>query len=275
MMLRARLSIVAGVICGALVIAGTAWAAASTRITLAQGLDNPHGKIFSTSKSCLGNRKVIAFMQKGSTQNPAVDQKMDTTTSTRQGTIEHLLGHGGNRLPEAEELLRGSHQEDRLQGRLQQDAKVHLVALARGRREGVWRFRRLFLRNLQTVAAGCRGASIPPSRRRGSGALERIHFAASRVRPEDRARSRLRRAVAPARPPRQRCSLRVSSLSASDGRTFCSSSGLSRTGGGPGAGSALALASRLRAVTPPPNNLPGWRSGMVAAIANPVAGLTT
>lgn len=84
-MLRARLSIVAGVICGALAIAGAAWAAASTSITLAQGLDNPHGKIFSTSKSCLGNRKVIAFMQKGSTQNPAVDTKMDTTTSARQG----------------------------------------------------------------------------------------------------------------------------------------------------------------------------------------------
>ena len=86
-MLRARLSIVAGVICGALAIAGVALAAASTSITLAQGLDNPHGKILSTSKSCLGGRKVIAFMQKGSTQNPAVDQKMDTTTSERQGTV--------------------------------------------------------------------------------------------------------------------------------------------------------------------------------------------
>jgi|SRR5581483_5614451 hypothetical protein len=87
MMIRARLSIAAAVICGALCIAGAAWAAASTRITLAQGLDNPHGKIFSASKSCLGNRKVVAFMQKGSTQNPAVDQKMDTTTSARQGNI--------------------------------------------------------------------------------------------------------------------------------------------------------------------------------------------
>src|SRR5689334_8590811 len=82
---RARLSMVAGVICSALVLAGVAWAAASTQITLNPGLDNPHGKIFSTSKSCLGSRKVIAFMQKGSTQNPAVDQKMDTTTSQRVG----------------------------------------------------------------------------------------------------------------------------------------------------------------------------------------------
>ena len=86
-MLRARISIVAGVICSALVVASVAWAAASTTITLNPGLDNPHGKIFSSSKSCLGNRKVIAFMQKGSTQNPAVDTKMDTTTSERQGNV--------------------------------------------------------------------------------------------------------------------------------------------------------------------------------------------
>jgi hypothetical protein len=87
MMVRARLSIAAGVICGALFIAGAAWAAASTQITLAQGLDNPHGKILSTSKSCLGNRKVIAFQQLGATQNPAGDTKMDTTSSARQGNI--------------------------------------------------------------------------------------------------------------------------------------------------------------------------------------------
>ena len=94
MKVRARLSIVAGVICGALVIASAAWAAASTTITLNPGLDNPHGKIFSSSNSCLGNRKVIAFMQKGSTQNPAVDQKMDTTTSERVG--DHGIWDMGN-----------------------------------------------------------------------------------------------------------------------------------------------------------------------------------
>lgn len=88
MKVRARLSIVAGVVCSALVVAGVAWAAAaSTKITLNKGLDNPHGKIFSSRTSCLGGRKVIAFMQKGSTQNPKVDRKMDRTTSSRQGTI--------------------------------------------------------------------------------------------------------------------------------------------------------------------------------------------
>lgn len=80
----------AGVACTALVIASAAWAAAaSTQITLNKGLDNPHGNIFSSSKSCLGGRKVIAFMQKGSTQNPKLDQKMDTTTSFVEGN------HGG------------------------------------------------------------------------------------------------------------------------------------------------------------------------------------
>jgi hypothetical protein len=83
MKVRTRLSVAVGVICSALVIASAALAAASTQITLNKGLDNPHGKIFSSSKSCLGNRKVIVFMQKGSTQNPAVDQKMQTTTSSR------------------------------------------------------------------------------------------------------------------------------------------------------------------------------------------------
>jgi hypothetical protein len=87
MKVRARLCVGTGVICSALVIAGVAWAAAYTKITLNKGLDNPHGKIFSASKRCLGNRKVIAFMQKGATQNPKVDKKMDTTTSERIGTV--------------------------------------------------------------------------------------------------------------------------------------------------------------------------------------------
>ena len=84
---RARLSIVVGIVCSGLVLASVAWAAAaSTKITLNPGLDNPHGKIFSSSKSCLGNRKVIVFQQLGSTQKPLTDKKMDTTTS------EHFPG---------------------------------------------------------------------------------------------------------------------------------------------------------------------------------------
>ena len=87
MSVRTRLAAVAGVICSALVVASVAWAAASTQITLHKGLDNPHGKILSSSTSCLGGRKVIAFMQKGSTQQPQTDPKQDTTTSSRQGSV--------------------------------------------------------------------------------------------------------------------------------------------------------------------------------------------
>lgn len=76
----------AGVACTALVIASAAWAAAaSTQITLNKGLDNPHGNIFSSRKSCLANRKVVAFMQLGARQDPQTDTKMDTTTSFLEG----------------------------------------------------------------------------------------------------------------------------------------------------------------------------------------------
>ncbi|MGN6170616.1 MAG: hypothetical protein ACTHQQ_20985 [Solirubrobacteraceae bacterium] len=51
MNVRARLSIIAGVICSALVIASVAWAAAKTTITM-QGPDQVFGKIFSPSAKC-------------------------------------------------------------------------------------------------------------------------------------------------------------------------------------------------------------------------------
>jgi hypothetical protein len=82
---KALVSAFAGTICTALVIAGVAWASgASTTVTL-QGPDNIHGTIHSSSSRCLGGRTVVVYMQKGGTQNPKVDQKMDTTTSTKQG----------------------------------------------------------------------------------------------------------------------------------------------------------------------------------------------
>jgi hypothetical protein len=81
------LAAVAGVNCSVLVVTSVALAAASTQITLNKGLDNPHGKILSSSTSCLGGRKVIVFMQKGSTQKPQTDKKQGTTTSSRQGSV--------------------------------------------------------------------------------------------------------------------------------------------------------------------------------------------
>lgn len=88
MNLRARFSVLAGVICGALVIAGVAWAAgATTKITFHGSTSGTvYGKISSSSPSCIGGRKVIAFQQKGPTQNPKVDTKEDTTTSSSNGT---------------------------------------------------------------------------------------------------------------------------------------------------------------------------------------------
>lgn len=76
---------IGAVACSALVIASVAWAAgAKTTITIV-GPDHVYGTIHSTKASCLGGRKVVVYMQIGSTQQPSVDQKMNTTTSERQG----------------------------------------------------------------------------------------------------------------------------------------------------------------------------------------------
>ncbi len=89
MRVRTRLGAVLAVLCSALAMASAAWAAAAaTKVTI-NGPDSVYGSIFSSRASCLANRKVIAFQQKGSTQNPKVDTKMDTTTSFKEGS------HGG------------------------------------------------------------------------------------------------------------------------------------------------------------------------------------
>lgn len=86
MRLQTRLGAVAAVVCSALVMASVALAAAAaTKVTI-KGPDHVYGSIFSSRTSCLANRKVIAFRQKGSKQNPKVDTKMDTTTSFKEGS---------------------------------------------------------------------------------------------------------------------------------------------------------------------------------------------
>ncbi len=83
---RGRLLAVAAVVAGALVIAGAALAAkAATTVTI-KGPDSVYGYIHSAKAKCLGGRTVKVFKQKGSTQNPSVDQKMNSTTSERQGS---------------------------------------------------------------------------------------------------------------------------------------------------------------------------------------------
>jgi hypothetical protein len=86
-LMRAKMlfSAVVAVSCSVLVIASVAWAAgATTKVTL-NGPDSVFGTIHSPRTSCLGGRTVIVYMQKGGAQNPKVDQKMDSTTSSRQG----------------------------------------------------------------------------------------------------------------------------------------------------------------------------------------------
>src|SRR5581483_858138 len=85
MMVRRLLVASAGVVLSALAVASAAWAAGATTTVTLVGPDHVYGTIKSPSKRCLGSRKVIVFMQKGPSQNPSVDQKMDTTTSSRQG----------------------------------------------------------------------------------------------------------------------------------------------------------------------------------------------
>src|SRR5947209_3672950 len=75
----------AAVACSALVIGTAAWAAGATTTVTLSGPDSVSGTIHSPSKSCLGGRKVVVFMQKGAHQDPSVDQKMNSTTSERQG----------------------------------------------------------------------------------------------------------------------------------------------------------------------------------------------
>jgi hypothetical protein len=83
--MKARLCAVFGVVCSALVIASVAWAAAATTKVTIKGPDHVYGKILSSRHRCLGGRTVKVFKQKGSTQRPRIDKKMDVTTSDRQG----------------------------------------------------------------------------------------------------------------------------------------------------------------------------------------------
>ncbi len=99
--MRAKMSVIAAVGCSALAIAGAAWAAGAKTTVTIKGPDHVYGTIKSSSSSCLGGRKVFIFKQKGSTQNPKVDQKVyGPTTSTRQGSKgvwdagNPGLGHG-------------------------------------------------------------------------------------------------------------------------------------------------------------------------------------
>jgi hypothetical protein len=97
---KALVSAVAGTICTALVIASVAWASGAATTVTIKGPDHVFGTIKSSSKSCLGGRKVVVYKQTGSTQNPRVDQPMASDISSRVGNHGSWdvgnpgLGHG-------------------------------------------------------------------------------------------------------------------------------------------------------------------------------------
>ncbi len=60
---------------------------AGTTVTIqAEGVDL-FGKVKSTKLSCLGNRTVMVYKQKGTSQSPATDPKIASDTSERQGDV--------------------------------------------------------------------------------------------------------------------------------------------------------------------------------------------
>jgi hypothetical protein len=91
---RKKLTAFAGVICSTLAVAGSAWAAGATTTVTINGPDSVYGTIHSSSTHCLGGRTVVVYMQKGASRNPAVDKKMASTTSSREG--KHGVWDMGN-----------------------------------------------------------------------------------------------------------------------------------------------------------------------------------
>lgn len=98
---KGLLSAILAATCGALVIASVALASPAQTTATIKGPDHVYGTVTSPSTKCLGNRKIIIFKQKGSTQNPSSDQKKyGLATSTRQGSKgvwdagNPGLGHG-------------------------------------------------------------------------------------------------------------------------------------------------------------------------------------
>ena len=77
----------AGVICAALVLAGTAMAraAADTAVTIKGAEGDFHGKVLSERSRCEVDRKVIVYKQRGRHQDPSTDKKIASDISERRG----------------------------------------------------------------------------------------------------------------------------------------------------------------------------------------------
>ena len=99
--MRSRLTIlVVGVVACSVAFAGVAAAGGSvaTKLTIRGPNGDFHGRLISTSASCLGDRRVSVFEQLGDEQSPSTDDRIASDTSEQQGDHgEWSVGNTGFR----------------------------------------------------------------------------------------------------------------------------------------------------------------------------------
>ena len=99
--MRTRLTVLLiGVVACSIAFAGVAVAGGSvaTRLTIRGPNGDFHGRVNSTSASCLGDRRVSVFEQLGDEQSPSTDDRIASDTSDVQGDHgEWSVGNTGFR----------------------------------------------------------------------------------------------------------------------------------------------------------------------------------
>ena len=98
--MRSRLTILAIAVASSLVFAGVAAAGTSvaTKVTIRGPDGDFHGRLISTSDSCLGDRRVSVFEQLGDEQSPSTDDRIASDTSEQDGDHgEWSVGNTGFR----------------------------------------------------------------------------------------------------------------------------------------------------------------------------------
>jgi hypothetical protein len=99
--MRSRLTILMiGVVACSVAFAGVAAAGGSvaTKLTIRGPNGDFHGRLISTSASCLGDRRVSVFEQLGDEQSPSTDDRIASDTSEQHGDHgEWSVGNTGFR----------------------------------------------------------------------------------------------------------------------------------------------------------------------------------
>ena len=72
-------------VAAAVAVPATASGRAGTTVTIKYNGDGFQGKVKSTRASCIANRTVKVYKQRGSVQDPSTDQKLYTDTSDSTG----------------------------------------------------------------------------------------------------------------------------------------------------------------------------------------------